>query len=150
MFNINRNDMKTKIELNAIKMVVLVAIMLLGNAVKAQDHQRPMPQQRIPDSTQVVKMVNRMAKKLNLTDEQKQKFVDFHLEHFKQVKAKQQEMNGNREQNRKEMESLRLELDKKLKSVLTDEQKVEFDKLKKNRRSRPEMRQRPNRPARMN
>ncbi|QKG79874.1 Spy/CpxP family protein refolding chaperone [Tenuifilum thalassicum] len=140
--------MKTKIGLNAIKMVVLVAVMLLGNAVKAQDHQRPMPQQRIPDSTQVVKMVNRMAKKLNLTDEQKQKFVEFHLEHFKQVKAKQEEINGTREHNRKEMESLRQELDKKLKSILTDEQKVEFDKLIQENRPKREEHQRPGRPIR--
>ncbi|OFY04141.1 MAG: hypothetical protein A2W99_11425 [Bacteroidetes bacterium GWF2_33_16] len=103
--------------------------------------QRPNDQrpQRIPDSTQIVKMTNNLAQELFLTDEQKAKITDLYLAHFKEVKKQLDEIERDKKRNREKMETYKSEFEEKIKSLLIDEQKVKFDNFQKTHR--PQQRQ---------
>lgn len=80
----------------------------------------------IPSSEQITKMVDHLAKEISLSKEQKETILDLHLQHFKEIKAK---MCADNPPVRKEMEALRREFEKDIKSILSAEQQRDFDQF---------------------
>lgn len=77
------------------------------------DAQRKDGNKRTPEQ-----MVERLDKKLNLTDEQEKQIKYLYTDFFNQKVAKE------------ERKAKKKELDSKIISLLTDEQKAEFEKMK--------------------
>ncbi|OFX88000.1 MAG: hypothetical protein A2X00_04315 [Bacteroidetes bacterium GWE2_32_14] len=130
--------MKNKISFVIAKLFLLTVLAMIFSSAYSQrpNDQRP---QRIPDSTQIVKMTNNLAQELFLTDEQKAKITDLYLAHFKEVKKQLDEIERDKKRNREKMETYKSEFEEKIKSLLIDEQKVKFDNFQKTHR--PQQRQ---------
>ena len=69
-------------------------------------------------------MVEKLDKKLNLTDEQEKQITTLYADFFKQ------------ELSREERKTAMQELNKKIEALLTDEQKTAFEQMKKERPQR--------------
>jgi hypothetical protein len=87
----------------------------------------------LPDSTQIVRIVEDMAKALKLTDAQKSHISDLHFAHFAAMKDRMGQAKGAREDHRKEMDALRLRFEDDVKALLNEEQKREFEATAKKR-----------------
>lgn len=100
--------------------VVLMAVVLMASimTVTAQQRQRndKNPQQRLE------KQIERLDEKLNLTDEQ-----------AKQVKAIYEEFYKQQSSSREACRSQRKEMNDKIESLLTEEQKKIYESIKKER-----------------
>lgn len=125
--------MKTTMKKNMVTFAVLLPLLFTGSFAKAQGF-RQGPPQGGPDSAQVANMVDRMAYRLNLTDEQKQKILELDMAHFKQVETMRKEMMNERQKQRAEMDKLRQDFRDQVKSQLTEEQQKEYDEIMSNRR----------------
>lgn len=98
------------------KLILLALIIMAG--MQTADAQRPQNRkQQTPEQR-----VERLDKKLNLTDEQEKQILAFYEEYAKEEIT---------HENRKEKME---ELNKKIESVLTDEQKETFSTMGKNRK----------------
>lgn len=100
------------------KKIIFLALMgmLTLQSVKAQ---RKEGKTRTPEQ-----MVEKLDKKLNLTDEQEKQITTLYSDFFKQ------------DLSREERKSAMQELEKKITSLLTDEQKEAFEQMKKERPQR--------------
>ena len=81
------------------------------------DRRGPDPEKRIEHQ------VKRLDKNLNLTPDQKELLIEFYGEFDKAQMARMEQM------RRMEMRD-RIDLDKKIKSILTEEQKAKYDEMK--------------------
>lgn len=118
--------MNTNKRLSIISGLLVVIGLIFGQEVIAQQkqHQGPPP---IPNQEQIDKMVDEMAKTLSLDKEQKKEVKKKFAKHFEEVKAKIEASRPKRE----EMEALKSDFEKDVKSVLNDEQKKQFDAFMK-------------------
>lgn len=100
------------------KKIIFLALMgmLTLQSVNAQ---RKEGKTRTPEQ-----MVEKLDKKLNLTDEQEKQITTLYFDFFKQ------------DLSREERKSAMQELEKKITSLLTDEQKEAFEQMKKERPQR--------------
>lgn len=100
------------------KKIIFLALMgmLTLQSVNAQ---RKEEKTRTPEQ-----MVEKLDKKLNLTDEQEKQITTLYSDFFKQ------------DLSRDERKSAMQELEKKITSLLTDEQKEAFEQMKKERPQR--------------
>ena len=105
--NFNRKIMK--------KVVLLAIAVVLGFTTASA--QRRQKQQLTPEQ-RVEKQMQRLDSKLNLTDEQEEEIKKLYTEFF------------NSKVNREERKSKMDELNKKIESLLTDEQKTTFSEMK--------------------
>ena len=94
------------------------------------------PPPALPDSTQIVKIVEQTAQALSLDDEQKVQKSDLYFTHFAEARALMGSAQGRQENNRKQMDALRQGFEEEVKALLDDEQKNEFEELVKNRRNK--------------
>lgn len=99
------------------KKVILLALIIMAG-MQTADAQRPQDRKQLTPEQRV----EQLDKKLNLTDEQEQKILALYEEYAKQEIT--------RENHKEKME----ELNKKIESVLTDEQKETFSTMSKNRK----------------
>jgi len=120
----------TKIITTAVSLVFF--FFLTSSLLQAQPRQERRGQ-LLPDSTQIVKMVDEMTKTLSLTEKQKIKISELHFAHFQEVKALMEKGKGNRKDNRKVMDEFRKDFEKQVKAQLTDKQKTDYEKHIKNR-----------------
>lgn len=97
--------------------VMLAFVAMLG--VQNVDAQRKNGNDRTPEQ-----MVEKLDKKLNLTDEQEKQITALYTDFFKQ------------ELSREERRTAMQELEKKISASLTDEQKTAFEQMKKERPQR--------------
>ena len=88
------------------------------------DNRRP---PRIPDSTQIVEMVDDLSAELSLTLDQKEAVLDLHFSHFAEAEQLMSQQNGDREQHREKMEALRDEFLEDMKELLTDTQFEKYE-----------------------
>lgn len=134
--------MKTQVKLFATKLMILSALVLLIGKVYGQEPERSRPPM-IPDSTQIVKMVDELTAELQLTGEQKVKISNLYFSHFKEIKAKQEANIRKHEKEKEEMQQNRQKFENKVKSELTNEQQAKFEKFmqakKQNRDNRPKL-----------
>lgn len=125
---------------------LILGMLLIAGNLLAQPPQRggmqgPPP---LPDSTQIVKMVDELAKEISLTDKQKTKVSELYFAHFEEAGELQEKFKGDREGHREAMDDLRAEFDEQVKDLLTEDQAEEFEEYVKNRQKQ----QRGNRPRR--
>jgi hypothetical protein len=132
--------MKTQVKLFATKLMILTALVLLIGKIYGQEPERPRPPM-IPDSTQIVKMVDELTAELQLSNDQKVKISNLYFAHFKEMKAKQEANIRKHEKEKEEMQQNRQKFENKVKSELTNEQQAKFEKFvqtkKQNRDNRP-------------
>lgn len=90
----------------------------------------------LPDSTQIVQIVDQLAEELSLSADQKEQISELHFAHFREVRTLMSAGRGNRDGIREKMEALREEFESNVKALLDEEQQAKFDKLQKNRGQR--------------
>lgn len=125
-----------------IGMCVLIALMAGSSAVLAQGGRPAGPrgggQERggppaLPDSTQIVQIVDQLAKELSLSADQKKQISELHFAHFREVQTLMSAGRGDREGHREKMEALREEFESEVKARLDDAQQARFDEIRKAR-----------------
>ena len=128
--------------------ILLLSCLLLvmyetGEAQNQQkDHRNPPP---VPDSTQIVKMVNELSKELSLTESQKEKISELHFTHFKEAKIMMENGKAEHEKNKKTMHALRKDFETQIGELLNEKQKAELAEYMKNRRPPKDKKQKPRR-----
>lgn len=126
--------MKTRMNLKVKKLTIgLIAMLSFCSAFSQQgpdEHRPPM----LPDSAQIVKRVEHLAKDLSLTEQQKETILKLHFAHFKEVKSQKENHDAQREKMREEMEALKQKFEQEVESQLTDEQKAKFQEIKNEKR----------------
>lgn len=90
----------------------------------------------LPDSTQIVQIVDETAKELSLTAEQKDRISDLYFAHFAEAQKIMDQATGDRKDQRRKMEGLRDDFEKEVKAELNDEQKAQFEEMAKSRKAR--------------
>ncbi len=112
----------------------IVSLCLLPTVSQAQQRgqQGPPP---IPNEKQIEKMVDDLTQKLELTEYQSARISKIYIDHFEKVKD-QQSQDGNKEAQRKIMQSLKTDFERNVKAELTKEQQKKFDKIQQKRSTR--------------
>lgn len=115
------------------KLVLFLMISLFAvsgiSAQQRQQRQRPTAEDMAKRQTET------LTKELSLTDAQKEKVYKINLKYAQP--REQQNTNVDREKRREEFQKLFKERTDSIKTVLTDEQKVKFDKHLKDMQNRP-------------
>jgi len=129
--------MKSQIK-KATKLALIFMFTLITTATFAQrkegKHRRPQCPPPIPNTEEIVKMVNKLSDEISLSEEQKTKVLALYNNHFKEVKSKIDHARPKRE----EMDMLKKNFEKSVKSVLTKKQQKQFTVfVKKNSKNRP-------------
>jgi len=91
----------------------------------------------LPDSTDILQMVDELATTLSLSREQKKVISELHFAHFKEVKELMENHKATRGKEREVMDRLIKEFEDQVTAMLTDAQKAEFEKFIKNRVPHP-------------
>jgi len=129
--------------MKTMKSAFVLFILLAGSVSFAQPpgggqragQQGPPP---VPNDKQIEKMVSDLSENLSLSKEQEVKILDLYKEHFAEMKEM---TSGNNRPDREEMEALASAFEKKVKSVLTEEQVSRYEAyLKKQNRQGPQRR----------
>jgi Spy/CpxP family protein refolding chaperone len=97
-------------------------VLLVGSSVYAQPSGGQQGPASVPNSKQIKKIVADVSKELSLTDEQESKISEMYATHFDEVK----EATSSGKPDRNEMEAMKTEFEKEVKSVLTEEQQKLF------------------------
>ena len=121
------------------KIILIHVLFVITSIIFAQSpdshkghHHAPPP---IPSKEQITNMIDKLAKEITLTEEQKKTVLDLHLQHFKQVK---ESMCADNPPDREKMEALKIEFEKAVKAILSKEQQKDYDTFMKNlREQRP-------------
>ena len=116
---------------------LVMGSLLIAGSLFAQPAQNRNHPPMLPDSSGIVQMVDELATNLSLTDEQKVDVSKIYFAHFVEAEELMEEHKGDRENHRKAMDDLRQEFEEQVKDLLTDEQKIKFEKSVKNNRPRP-------------
>lgn len=114
---------------------LILGMLLIAGNVFAQPPQRggmqgPPP---LPDSAQIVQMVDELDEAISLSKEQKSKVSDLYFAHFEEAGELQEKYKGDREGHREAMNDLRDEFDEQVKDLLTKDQGKGFEEFVKNR-----------------
>ena len=122
--------------------IIVVALLMISiNETSAQNRRQGPP--AAPDSTQIIEMVDNLAEELSLTDAQKEKIKELHLNQLEEMKSTRESGGNDRQKMREEMEESRKELQEKVMQILNDDQKEKYTELMEKRQD-----QRPQRPQR--
>ena len=118
-------------------------VLLVGSSVYAQPPGGGGGQSgpQIPGTKQIKKMVADLSKELSLNDEQESKISEMYVTHFDEVK----EATSSGRPDRNEMEAMKTEFEKEVKSVLTEEQQKLFAAYQKKNKPQQMGGQRPGR-----
>lgn len=143
--------MKTKSNNNLQLIIIFLIVFFTSTLTQAQQHgqhgqrQGPPP---IPDSTQIIQMVNELAKELSLSEFQKTKVTELHFAHFNQAKKMMEKQQSDREQNKKLMDANRKDFETQILTLFSKEQQAKFEVYMKNKRPQQNDGQRPQQPNR--
>ncbi len=123
------------------KLALIFMFTLITTATFAQrkegKHRRPQCPPPIPNTEEIVKMVNKLSEEISLSEEQKTKVLALYKNHFKEVKSK-----TDPRPKKEEMDTLKKNFEKSVKSVLTKKQQKQFTVfVKKNSKNRPPRKQ---------
>lgn len=132
--SLNNITMKRKFKNVLVTMLAVFVTIYTVNISQAQQgrQQGPPP---IPDDAQIEKMVEDLSESLSLTDDQEKQVSEKYFAHFDEVKVKMEAGRPSRD----DMESLKTDFEKDLKSVLTkDQQDLYTAYLKKQEKNRPQ------------
>lgn len=132
------------------KHVKLLAVVLLAAcAAFSQDSSQPAPapKQNRMHGDSAEKRLKRMSKRLNLTDEQKEKLRPILADEEKQATAVDADTTLNQQQRHKKMREIRLNSRSQMDSILTPEQKEQMPKMRAGGGGGGRHRQRPAQPT---
>jgi Spy/CpxP family protein refolding chaperone len=129
--------MNTQTNISSKSSILIIGIVLICGNLFAQRPQHPQGPPPLPDSTKIEQMVDKMATDLSLTSEQKAQIRELHFSHFNKVRAKMEKDRAEHEKKHDQMHALRTEFEEQVKDLLSDEQKIEFEKFMKDRGPRP-------------
>jgi hypothetical protein len=123
----------SKISLSLFSLLFYVFLISSHSLAQPGQQQRP---PMLPDSTQIVKMVNELAKAVPLSDQQKEKVLKIHFEHFNQVKVEMKNEQKHHDEIRKAHDEMRTKFEEQIKALLNEKQQAEFDKFIKSHHER--------------
>ncbi len=110
-------------------LLIIATMLFISGNLLAQQQQDRNPPPKPPSTEEVNKMVDELSTNLSLNKSQKKEVSDLFTAHFNEARGS---MNNNeRNVSREEMEKKRRSFEEQIKSLLNDEQKVEFDKFMK-------------------
>lgn len=125
--------------------VLFVMMFVFSSNSFAQNQPPQGPPPPIPNEDQVVKMVDKISESLNLTQDQKDKFLELHKEHFSEMRSHVKLEDEKMKSKKEEMHSNRMKFENELKSLLNENQKADFDEfVKNNKPTKPEMKNKQN------
>lgn len=110
----------------------IIGLLLISGNLSAQPQRQSGPPP-LPDSEQIVEMVDELAETLSLSEEQKSDVSDLYFVHFEEARKLRNEHEGDRENHRQTMDALRDDFEEQVKEILTDEQITEFEVFMKDR-----------------
>jgi protein CpxP len=112
--------------------MLLVAALLTGLSALAQDSSQPAPapKQNRMHGDSAEKRLKRMSKRLNLTDEQKEKLRPILEQEEKQATAVDSDSTLSQQQKHKKMHEIRLNSRSQMDGILTTEQKEQMPKMR--------------------
>ena len=120
--------------------IAIVGMTTLGVLAQQRPKEVPSPEERAQQ------MTNRMAERLNLSEDQKKEVYAIHLEN---AHKRQKEMEAQRAEREARLAEMKAQ-DEKIKSILTEEQRKEWEEIKMDARDRRrpggEVHDRPERP----
>ena len=130
---LNNLMMKARIK-KTLKHTLLLCIVLIGSAAIAQQkspqvggQQGPPP---VPTNKEIKEMVSDMSKEVLLNEDQEEEILELFTAHFNEVEEKTK--SGRPDRN--EMESIKINFEKEVNSVLTKEQQKQYATYQKNNR----------------
>lgn len=118
--------------------IITLFVILFLNVVSASAQpqgnggKRPQGPPPVPNDMQISKMVDDLSTELSLTPDQENKVSALYFDHFKAEKKSTEQKGSAGESQKKEMEKQSKKLDKKVKAILTKEQKKMYIAYKKN------------------
>ena len=121
--------------------VLLIAIGLAfsGELSRAADKLDVKPEERAGNQRMTMQdRLKQLSTQLNLTDEQKEKLKPMLQEEFTKVRELRQNDTLSREDKTAKLKELRADLQKKVETVLTPEQKEKWTKIQQRRQKRQE------------
>ncbi len=125
---------------NRILAIAFASVVGLGASMAMQQDQQAAPQRserghgrRQFDSQQ---RVNIMAKRLNLSDDQKQKLQTIFADSQQQMQSVRQDSSLSREDKMAKVKTLRSQTDEKINGILNDDQKQKYAQMKEQGRER--------------
>ncbi len=124
--------MKRIVKQKGFLFLLILGLVLMADLAGAQEHQ-PRPPKMLPDSSQIVKMINDLPQKLDLSADQKEEVLSLHLAHFKEAKEMMEKGKKEHEKHRSEMEALKNDFENQLVSLFNDDQKALFEKFMQER-----------------
>jgi Spy/CpxP family protein refolding chaperone len=121
-------------------MAIAGLVGLAGQAAMAQDQQAA-PQQQTERGHghrhfDPQRRVDMLAKRLNLTDDQKQKLQGIFADQQQQMQSMRQDSSLSRQDRMEKMKTMRSDADEKINGILNDEQKQKYAELKEKGRAR--------------
>ena len=117
---------------NTLKIAVIMLLVVSVQSCFSQP-QRGQGDPPTPDKEQIEDMVNKLTKELELNDEQVSQITKKYNDHFDEV----EKMMEDGRPERSVMEKMKSDLETDVKSVLTEDQKKQFEKLMKQEQRRP-------------
>ena len=112
--------------------VVLSAVLFISGAALAQPKGKP---SKIPDSAEIENMVDKLAKHLSLTSDQKNEVLNLYKNHFEEVIEKREDIKELNENAKTEMSKHRQAFEGKVKNLLSDDQQEKFKEFLRNHES---------------
>jgi hypothetical protein len=127
-------------KISASLLSLLFCVFLIWSRSQTQPGQPQQPSM-LPDSSQIVQMVDELAKAVSLSEQQKEKVLKFHLEHFNQAKNMMEKEQKHHEEMRKVHDEFREKFEKQIKALLNDKQQAGFEEFLKMQHERRDRRQ---------
>ncbi len=122
--------------MNKLSKIIISAVTLVFFAFLTSSLLQAQPRQErrgpmLPDSTQIVKMVNELTKVVSLSEQQKEEVLKIHFEHFNHEKTMMEKDQKNHKEMRKAHDESRGKFEKQIKTLLNEKQQAEFEKFMK-------------------
>ena len=106
---------------------IFLSVMIAMTCLSTVSAQNPQRERKHPVITPE-KMVERMDRALDLTDEQEQKLTELYKDYFQKMKTLRE---GDKKEQRTERKDLRLDFNKEMNEILTAEQQQKWAEVKK-------------------
>jgi len=117
-------------------LTLIISLLLMSTILLAQKQHQENRSQELSDSEHIEKKVKKLAERLSLTTDQKEKISSLYFSHFMLIKEINESEGQDSEEKSGQMNMLKSELDENIIALLNDEQMMKFEKFKKNRKLR--------------
>jgi gas vesicle protein len=112
--------------------LLVTTIFFITSSLFAQQHPKPT---KIPSDDQINQMIEDLSAELSLSKKQQNSILTLYTDHFHKVKKKVEQHKENKKLEKKEMAKNRSDFEEEVKSLLSEEQQVTFNKfIEKERR----------------